>query len=156
MPGITGPDQDLFYSLAPDIAPAFLTACPTPHAAARLGDGPMPAFLRRHSYRGGESPALLLQRLRAEDGPDPGVGEDRVERGGEVGAAVADHELDAVRMFAEVHDQVASLLGGPRPGGMLGDAEEVLESGVAIMVNASSETAYEFWHGTGRIGENNN
>jgi hypothetical protein len=60
----------------------------------------------------------------AQHGPDPGVGEDRVERGGEVGAAVADHELDSVRMFAEVHDQVACMLGGPRPGGMLGDAED--------------------------------
>jgi hypothetical protein len=29
-----------------------------------------------------------------EHGPDPGVGEDHVERGGEVRAAVADHELD--------------------------------------------------------------
>src|ERR1019366_602206 len=59
-----------------------------------------------------------------EHGPDPGVGEDRVERGGEVRAAVADHELDPVRLFAEVHDQVGCLLGGPFPGGMLGDAED--------------------------------
>src|ERR1035441_6440270 len=60
----------------------------------------------------------------AEHGPDPGVGEDRVERGGEVRAAVADHERDPVRLVAEVHDQVAGLLGGPFPGGMLGDAED--------------------------------
>jgi len=60
----------------------------------------------------------------AEDGPDPGVGEDRVERRGEVGAAVADHELDAVRLVAEVHDQVAGLLGGPCAGGILRDAED--------------------------------
>ena len=33
----------------------------------------------------------------AEHGPDPGIGEDRVECGGEVRAAVADHELDPVR-----------------------------------------------------------
>jgi hypothetical protein len=51
----------------------------------------------------------------AQDGPDPGVGEDRVERGGEVRPAVADHELDPMRLVAEVHDQVAGLLGGPRP-----------------------------------------
>jgi hypothetical protein len=49
----------------------------------------------------------------AEHGLDPGTGEDRVERGGEVRAAVADHELDPVRLLAEIHDQVAGLLGGP-------------------------------------------
>src|ERR1700733_1245856 len=53
----------------------------------------------------------------AQHGPDPGVGEDRVERGGEVRAAVADHELDSVRLLAEVHEEVACLLGGPLPGG---------------------------------------
>ena len=59
----------------------------------------------------------------AEHGPDPGVGEDRVERGGEVRAAVADHELGPVRLIAGVHQEVAGLLGGPFPGGMQGDAE---------------------------------
>ena len=38
-----------------------------------------------------------------------------VERSGVVRAAVADNELDLVRLLAEVHDQVAGLLGGPRP-----------------------------------------
>ena len=33
----------------------------------------------------------------AEHGPDTGIGEDGVERGGEVRAAVADHELVATR-----------------------------------------------------------
>jgi hypothetical protein len=33
--------------------------------------------------------------------------------GREVRAAVADHELDPVRLLAEVHDQVAGVLGGP-------------------------------------------
>ena len=53
----------------------------------------------------------------AEHGPDTGVGQHRVERGGEVRAAVADHELDPVRLFAEVHEKVAGLLGGPLPVG---------------------------------------
>ena len=53
----------------------------------------------------------------AEHGPDPGIGEDRVERGGEVRAAVADHEPDSVRLLTEVHDQVAGLLSGPFPVG---------------------------------------
>src|SRR6266581_3688679 len=44
----------------------------------------------------------------AQHGPDPGVGEDRVGRGGEVRSAVADHELHPLRRSAEVHDQVAA------------------------------------------------
>jgi hypothetical protein len=60
----------------------------------------------------------------AQHDPYPGIGEDHVERGGEVRAAVADHELDPVRLLAEVHDQVAGLLGGPFPGGMQGDSED--------------------------------
>ena len=59
----------------------------------------------------------------AQHGPDPGIGEDRVECGGEVRAVVADHELDPVRMLAEIHEQVAGLLGGPVPGGMQHDSE---------------------------------
>jgi transposase len=58
--------RNLFHSLASEIALAFLTAYPTPQAAAHLGEARMAAFLRRHSYRGGKSPALLLARLRAE------------------------------------------------------------------------------------------
>jgi transposase len=58
--------RNLFRSLASQIALAFLTAYPTPQAAARLGEARMAAFLRRNSYRGGKSPALLLARLRAE------------------------------------------------------------------------------------------
>src|ERR1035438_5219820 len=60
----------------------------------------------------------------AEHGPDPGAGEDRVECGGEVRAAVADHEPDPIRVVAEVHDQVTGLLSGPRAGWMRGDAED--------------------------------
>jgi hypothetical protein len=56
--------RDLFCSLASTIALAFLTAYPTPQSAARLGEARMAAFLRRNSYRGGKSPALLLARLR--------------------------------------------------------------------------------------------
>ena len=36
--------------------------------------------------------------------------EDRIERGSEVRAAVADHELDPVRLLVEVHEHVAGLL----------------------------------------------
>jgi hypothetical protein len=60
----------------------------------------------------------------AEHGPNAGIGQHRVERGGEVRAAVADHELDPVRLFARVHEKVAGLLCGPLPGGMLSDSED--------------------------------
>src|ERR1035441_3647408 len=60
----------------------------------------------------------------AEHSPDPGVGEDCVERTREFAVAVADHESDPVRLVADIHDQVAGLLGGPFPGGMQRDAED--------------------------------
>jgi transposase len=56
--------RNLFCSLASDIALAFLTAYPTPQAAARLGQARLAAFLRRNSYRGGKTAAELLVRLR--------------------------------------------------------------------------------------------
>src|ERR1039457_6650047 len=60
----------------------------------------------------------------AEHGPDPGVSEDGVECGGEVRAAVADHEPDPICLVAGVHDQVACLLGGPRAGWMQSHSED--------------------------------
>src|SRR6266487_6935581 len=59
----------------------------------------------------------------AEHGPDPGVSEDGIERGGEVRSAVADHELDPVGLVAEIHYQVAGLLGGPFPSWVQGESE---------------------------------
>src|SRR5260370_22511087 len=53
----------------------------------------------------------------AEHGPDASTREDSVQRAGEVRSAVADHELDPVRLLTEVHEEVACLLGGPLPGG---------------------------------------
>jgi transposase len=55
----------VFQKLASQIALAFLTDYPTPQAAALLGEGRMLRFCRRHSYRGGKSPAELVGRLRA-------------------------------------------------------------------------------------------
>ena len=74
-----------------------------------------PAFSNRAHAR---------RRDVAQHGPDPAIGQDRVEPGSEVRAAVADHELDPVRFLAEVHDQVAGLLGGLHTCWMLGDAED--------------------------------
>jgi transposase len=55
----------VFYRLASPIALAFLADYPTPQAAARLGQARMAGFCRRHSYRGGKPPAVLLARLRS-------------------------------------------------------------------------------------------
>ena len=60
----------------------------------------------------------------AGDGLDAGAGEDGVEGAGEVRSAVADHELDPMRLRAEVHHQVAGLLHGPVPGWMQRDPED--------------------------------
>ena len=57
----------------------------------------------------------------AEHGPDACVGENGIERGREVRAAVADYELDPADVIADVHDQVAGLLGGPFAGWVHGD-----------------------------------
>jgi len=55
----------LFQKLTSKITLAFLTDYPTPQAAARLGEGRMGQFCRRHAYRGGKPPAELIRRLRA-------------------------------------------------------------------------------------------
>ena len=55
----------VFYRLASPIALAFLADYPTPQAAVRLGEARMASFCRRHSYRGGKPPAVLLARLRS-------------------------------------------------------------------------------------------
>lgn len=59
----------VFYRLASPIALAFLADYPTPQAAARLGEARMANFCRRHSYRGGKPPAVLLARLRSARPP---------------------------------------------------------------------------------------
>jgi hypothetical protein len=87
----------------------------------------------------------------AEYGPDPGVSEDRVECSGEIRAAVADHEPDLMRLIAQVHEQVACLLGGPRPGGMLRDSDDadapgrVLDHGQHVRLGAVEQVDREDW-----------
>src|ERR1039457_966618 len=85
----------------------------------------------------------------AEHGPDPGVGEGGVERGGEVRSAVADHELDPVCLLVKVHEEVAGLLGGPFAGGMQGDADysdapgRVLDCGQDVGLGAAGQVGGE-------------
>jgi hypothetical protein len=62
-------------------------------------------------------------------GFDSGGGQDRVEGVGELPGAVADQEPEICDAVAEVHQEVADLLGGPRPVWMGCDPEDVYVSG---------------------------
>jgi hypothetical protein len=64
-------------------------------------------------------------RDRSTDDPDVGIGEDRVERGGELAVPVAEQEPEPVGALVEVHQQVAGLLGDPGAGGVGGDPRDV-------------------------------
>ena len=74
------------------------------------------------------------------------------ERGREVGATVADHERDAPCLVAEVHEEVAGLLGGPVPGWMPRDAEDadppgrVLDHGQDVGLGAVEQAAVKKPH----------
>src|ERR687889_1824159 len=54
---------------------------------------------------------------RGADDPQVGAGEDGVERGGELAVPVADQEPELLGALAEIHQQVAGLLGDPVPVG---------------------------------------
>src|SRR5918997_423218 len=62
---------------------------------------------------------------RSLDDLDALAGEDRVEHAGVLGVPIADQECELRSMIAEVHDQIACLLGDPVRGGMCGDAKDV-------------------------------
>lgn len=69
-PGATA----VFARLDSEIALDFLDDYPTPASAARLGEGRMAMFCRRHSYCGRRSPAALVERLRSAPEPTEAVG----------------------------------------------------------------------------------
>jgi hypothetical protein len=52
---------------------------------------------------------------RGADDANVGTGEHRVEGGGELAVPVADQETELLGAVAEVHQQVAGLLGDPSP-----------------------------------------
>jgi hypothetical protein len=85
----------------------------------------------------------------AKHGPDPGIGEDGVERGREVRSAVADHEPGSVCLLVRVHEEVACLLGGPFAGWVQGDAQDadapgrVLEHGEDVGLGAVDQVGRE-------------
>jgi transposase len=64
----------LFRRLDSEIALAFLEDYPTPQSAARLGEGRLAMFCRRHSYSGRRSATELLERLRAAPAPTQAIG----------------------------------------------------------------------------------
>ena len=66
--------------------------------------------------------------------------------------------LTLIRLFAEVHEQVAGLLGGPLPGGMQGDPEDadtagcVLDHGQDVGLSAVEQAGREQVAGQDRLG----
>ena len=67
-----------------------------------------------------------------EQDPQALAGEDRVERAGELGVPVADEELQRADSLAQVHHQVARLLGHPLPGRMCRDTQQVHPAGIDL------------------------
>ena len=83
-----------------------------------------------HLRPGGEhKPFGISVRLRAPGRDlhrlDTGTGQHRVERFGELPGPVADQEPEVRGAITEIHEQVADLLGGPRPVRMRGHPEDV-------------------------------
>ena len=80
---------------------------------------------------------------RGADDPQVGAGEDGVERGGELAVSVADQEPELLGAVAEVHQQVAGLLGDPGAGGVGGDSGEVHASAAVLDDDEDVEAAQE-------------
>src|SRR6188472_2187762 len=78
----------------------------------------------------------------ADDG-DGGAGEHGVEGGGELGISVADQEPELLGAVAEVHEQVAGLLGDPGAGGVGGDPGEVYAAAAVLDHDEDVEAAQE-------------
>ena len=80
---------------------------------------------------------------RGADDPQVGAGEDGVERGGELAVPVADQEPEPVAAVAEVHQQVAGLLGDPGAGGVGGHPGDVRTAAVVLDDDEDVEAAQE-------------
>ena len=80
---------------------------------------------------------------RRADDPDVGAGEDGVERGGELAVPVADQEPEPVGAIAEIHEQVAGLLGDPGSGGVGGDPGDVHAAAAVLDHHEDVEAAQE-------------
>jgi pimeloyl-ACP methyl ester carboxylesterase len=83
-----------------------------------LGGAVVVAVAKAAPGEGGIADAARPGRPRwGLDHLDARVRQYRVERGRELSSAVADEEPEPGDVFAEVHDQVAGLLGDPGPSG---------------------------------------
>ena len=71
------------------------------------------------------------------------AGEDCVESAGELAVTVPDQEAEAAGPGAEIHDQVAGLLGGPRTVGMGGHAQDVHPPGLHLHNEQHRQTPEE-------------
>jgi len=78
---------------------------------------------------------------RGADDADVGAGEHGVERSRELAVPVADQEPEPVGALAEVHEQVAGLLGDPVAGGVGGDPGEVHAAAVVLDDDEDVEAA---------------
>jgi hypothetical protein len=75
--------------------------------------------------------------------PDVGAREHGVEGRGELGVSVADQESKLFGVVAEVHEQVAGLLGDPGAGGVGSDPGEVYAPTVVLDHEQDVEAAEE-------------
>jgi hypothetical protein len=80
---------------------------------------------------------------RGADDADFGAGEHGVEGGGELGISVADQETELGGVVAEVHEQVAGLLGHRGAGGMGGDPGDADAAGAVLDHDQEVEAAEE-------------
>ena len=97
--------------------PAEVPLSEDQHAVGQLG-----AYGQHEAFGEAVRPRAPRRDL---DHLDTGIGQNRVERGRELSGAVADEEPEPPDVLAEVHDEVAGLLGGPGPVGLRGHAEDV-------------------------------
>ena len=77
--------------------------------------------------------------------------EDGVEGGGELAIPVTDQEPEPLGALAEVHQQVAGLVGHPVPGGMGGDPGEVHAAAVVFDHHEDVEAAQEHGVDVGEV-----
>src|SRR3954463_6189717 len=80
---------------------------------------------------------------RGADDADVRAGEHGVECGGEFAIPVADQEPEPVGPVAEVHQQVAGLLGDPGPGRVGGDLADVHAAAAVLDDDEDVEAAQE-------------
>jgi len=154
----------VFADVDSPIALAFVQRYATPHAAARLGEKRLAAFLAQHHYCGRRTPLELLERLHAA--PQPPANELEADAKGELACALArvlERLVEQItQLSARIEHSVAAVPDGrivmslPRAGRVcaaqilaeLGDVRErfasddqlAAEAGVAPVTYQSGKT----------------